>query len=63
MEEPDEEENCAGDVDKGVDPVCPVHEEGMFDEPVLDGGFDEYVEALFEMDDLEGVVPSGGHCA
>lgn len=55
-EEPDEEEDGAGDVDEGVDAVGPVEEEGVLEEPVLDVEFVEEVEALLEVDDLEGML-------
>ena len=42
-EEPDEEEDGSGDVDEGVDAVCPVHEEGVLEEPALDVEFEEDV--------------------
>ena len=55
VEEGDEEEDGAWDVDEGVGAVCPVEEGGVFEEPVLEGEFVEEVEALFEVDELEGV--------
>lgn len=62
-EEPDEEEDCAGDVDEGVDAVCPVHEKGVLEEPALDVEFEEDVQALLEGDDLQGVAAGDGHGA
>jgi hypothetical protein len=56
VKQPDEEEDCAWDVDEGVDAVGPVHEERVFEEPVLHVEFEEYVEALLEGDYLEGVA-------
>ena len=61
--EPDEEENGPGDVDEGVDAVCPVHEEGVAKEPCLDGEFVEDVQALLEVDELEGVAACDVHGA
>lgn len=55
VEEGDEEEDGAWDVDEGVGSVGPVEEGGVFEEPVLEGEFVEEVEALFEVNELEGV--------
>lgn len=38
-----EEEDGAGDVDEGVDAVCPVENEGVLEEPGLDVEFEEDV--------------------
>lgn len=38
--------------------VCPVEYEGVLQEPCLHIEFEEDVESLFEVDDLEG-VPAG----
>lgn len=48
--EPDEEEDCGGDVDEGVYAIGPVHKERVGEEPVLDGEFVEEVESLLEAD-------------
>ena len=62
VEKEDEEEDGTRDVDEGVDAVGPVHERGMFEEPVLDGEFPEDMETLFEMDDLQGVTAGDVDC-
>lgn len=43
-------------MDEGVDAVCPVENEGVFEEPCLDVEFEEDVQALFEGDELQGVA-------
>jgi len=58
VEEEDEEEDGSWDVDEGVDAVRPVHEEGMFEEPVLYGELPEDVQTLLEVDDLESMFAS-----
>ena len=63
VEQPYEEQDGAGDVDEGVYAVCPVHEEGVAQEPCLDLQLVEYVEVLFEVDQLEGVAAGNCYCA
>ena len=43
-------------MDEGVCAVRPVEEERVLQEPRLDVEFEEEVELLLEMDDLEGVA-------
>lgn len=51
----DEEEDGAGDVDKGVDAVDPVEDRRVGEEPFLDRELPEDVQALLDVDELEGV--------
>lgn len=39
--EHDEEEDSSGDMDEGIDPVDPMEQSRMLEEPVLDGKFPE----------------------
>jgi hypothetical protein len=41
--EDDEEEDGSGDMDEGIDPVDPMEQSRMLEEPVLDGEFPEYL--------------------
>jgi len=63
VEQPYEEQDSSGDVDEGVYAVCPVHEEGVAQEPCLDLQLVKYVEVLFEVDELEGVAAGDGYGA
>lgn len=64
VEEEDEEEDGAGNMDEGIGAVSPSHQEGVGEEPFLDIDFDKNAEALLEMDDLQrmltGCVDSRG---
>lgn len=42
-------------MDEGVETVDPVQESRSPEKPVLDGLFDEDVESLFDVDDLQGM--------
>lgn len=57
-----QEENGAGDVNKGVDPVDPMHQYRVLHEPLLDGNFPKHVKPLFKMDDLESVAAGYMDC-
>jgi hypothetical protein len=63
VEEPDEEENSAGNVDEGINSVGPMHQKWVFEEPALYVELMEDVEVLFEMNDLECVSASYIDCA
>ena len=56
VEEHDEEEDCAGNVDEGVDPVDGSHERWVLQEVLLDVPLDEHVQPLLEMDDLQRML-------
>ena len=54
--EHDEVEDCAGDVYERVRLVCPPHERGALEKPLLHSGLDEDAQGLFEADDLEPML-------
>lgn len=56
VEEDDEVEDGAGDVDERVGTVGPSHQLGVAEEPLLDRGLDEDAEPLLDVDHLEGVL-------
>lgn len=58
VEQPDEEQDCAWDVDERVDAVRPVHEEGMLQEPMLNVELKEDVEPLLQMDESQSMLAS-----
>jgi hypothetical protein len=51
-----EEQDGAGDVDEGVGPIGPPHQDGMGEEPLLNIGLDEDAEGLFPVDDFESML-------
>jgi len=59
VKEHDQEEDCARDVDEGVDLVGPPHEHGMGEEPLLERGLDKDAEVLLEVDYLQRMFASG----
>ena len=50
-------------MDEGVSPVDPVQESWMLQKPLLERHLPEDVEALLQVDDLEGVFSSNIDCA
>ena len=58
-----EEEDRARDVDEAVDPVRPVEEQRVLQEPALDVEFEEDVEALLEVNELQGMSAGDVHGA
>jgi len=46
-EKPDQVQDCSRDVNKRINPVRPMHEERVFEKPVLNIQFKEDVELLF----------------
>ena len=53
-----QEQNGTGDMDEGIGAVGPVEEEGVLEKPSLDIEFEEDVQALFKMDELQSVTAS-----
>lgn len=62
VEEDDEEEDGAGDVDKGVETVGPAQERRALQKPGLQRQLPEEVEPLFEMDQLQGMLAGNVDC-
>lgn len=56
VEEDGKEEDTAWDVDEGVCSVGPVNQGRVRNEPLLDGTLEKDVEALLEVDELQGVA-------
>lgn len=63
VEEDDEEENGAGNVNEGVGSVRPLEDCRMFKEPALNNGLDKDAQTLLHMDDLKGMFACGVDCA
>ena len=62
-EEEYQEEDGAGDVDEAVDSVGPVEQQRVLQEPALDVEFEENVEALLEVDELQSMAAGDIHGA
>ena len=60
--EDDEEKDGSRDVNKRIRLVRPPHQRGVCEEPGLDRGLDEDSEALFDMNDLERMLPGRVDC-
>lgn len=58
VEEDDEEENGAGDVDEGVSSVRPLENCRVSKEPALDHGLNEDAQALLNVNNLKGMLAS-----
>lgn len=62
VEEDDEEENGAGNVDEGVGAVRPLEDCRVSKEPALDHWLNEDAQALLHMDDLKGMRARSVDC-
>jgi hypothetical protein len=56
VEQDYEEQDGPRDVDKGVGPVGPPHQNRMGEEPLLDVALDEDAKRLFPADDFESML-------
>lgn len=63
VEEDDEEENGAGNVDEGVGSVRPLEDCRVSKEPALENGLNKDAQALLHMNNLKGMLARSVDCA